>query len=399
LNPLSEAISRQIAERVRAESKAETLRQQQALVAREKEVAEKERALDQKVEERVRTEQARIVTEAQKKAREDVALEIDDLKQQAAENDKKLIAFQEAELEFRRQKRAVEDKSKSLDLEVDRKLDAERDKIRTDIEKKCQDEHRLKDAEKDKKLADALRVNEEMRRKLEQGSQQTQGEVLELEGEELFRTTFPFDEVEPVPKGVNGADTVHRVMTKSGYGCGAIAWEFKRAKTWNEDWVSKLKDDQLLVKAHIAVLVSEALPKGVTGFGWYKGIWVCSPQFAVSLAFALRFQLIEVAMVKMAAVGKNEKMEMLFDYACTGFRQRVQAIVEAILDMQKDLAKERRVTQRRLARREKQIEKVMSSMSNMYGEFQGLIGSSLQTIPLLSSADEQDPSKSEEDLD
>ena len=62
LNPLSEAISRQIAERVRAESKAETLRQQQALVAREKEVAEKERALDQKVEERVRTEQARIVT-------------------------------------------------------------------------------------------------------------------------------------------------------------------------------------------------------------------------------------------------------------------------------------------------------------------------------------------------
>jgi hypothetical protein len=464
--PVSETLSHQIAERARDELKSETVRQQKAFAAKEKELSDRESALEKTVEDLVKSEQARIGQEAEQRARAAVSLELEDLKKQASEKDQKLAALGKTELEFRQQKRKLEDREKTLDLEferrvgeereriksaaaketrdavaieiadlkqqavekdskleaagatelalrkekreleenaktleldVARKIDAERGRIEEETAQRVQDEHRLKDAEKDKKLQDALRVNEELRRKLQQGSQQTQGEVLELELEELIRTNFPMDEIEPVPKGVNGADVIHRVMTKSGQICGTIVWELKHTKQWNDAWLPKLKDDQRQVKADIAVLVSETLPKGFKNFGRYEGIWVSSAQCTVSLAVALRAQLIEVAVTKMAAVGKNEKMEILYHYLSgSEFRQRVEAIVEAFVEMQKDLQEERRVAERRWARREKQIQKVISNTSGMYGDFQGLIGSSLQAIPLLSSPAELEPASDEE---
>jgi hypothetical protein len=459
LIPVSEAIYHQIADRTREELKIESLRQQKVFAARDKNLKEKEEALEATIEERLKTAQAEIEKKADIKVRGELSLEIEDLKRQAAEKDAKVNALQkselevrkqkreleekektldlelqrklaeeeqrikaetarevreavslemkdlreqaaekdrklaeagEAELELRKQKRELEEKSKTLELEVARKIDAERAAIQEETARQIQEEYRLKDAEKDKKLQDAIKANEELRRKLQQGSQQTQGEVLEIELEEVIRAAFPSDRVEPVPKGISGADVVHRVLSKSGHLCGTIVWESKRTKAWSEGWLQKLKDDQRLVKADIAVLVTEALPKDCKNFAQYDAVWVSNPSSAISLAVALRSQLIEVATTKLAAVGKNEKMEILYQYLSgPEFKQRVEAIVEAFVAMQEDLQEERRVTERRWARREKQIQKVISNTSGMYGDFQGLIGSSLQTIPSLAAGSSQ----------
>jgi hypothetical protein len=450
LFPVSEAIYHQIAEKTREELKAESIRQQKAFAAREKELKdkeesfetivserlksatkaieieaenrardalsleiadlkrqasekdvrlnalqktelevlarkreldEKEKSLDLELQRKIGAETERIKAEASKEARDAISIEITDLKAQAAEKDRKLAEAGVAELELRKQKRELEERSKTLELEVARKIDAERATIQEETAKLLQEEYRLKDAEKDKKLQDAMRMNEDLRRKLQQGSQQTQGEVLELELEELIAKSFPTDLVEPVPKGINGADIIQKVMSKSGQISGAIVWETKRTKAWSDGWVQKLKDDQRAVKADIAVLVSEVLPKDCKNFANYEGVWISTPQFAISLAVALRAQLIEVAMVKLAAVGKNEKMEILYQYISgLEFRQRVEAIVEAFVAMQEDVQEERRTAERRWARREKLIQKVISNTSGMYGDFQGLIGSSLQSI-------------------
>ena len=232
-----------------------------------------------------------------------------------------------------------------------------------------------------------MTVNDELRRKLQQGSQQTQGEVLELELEELIRSAFPADQIEPVAKGRNGADVIHKVFTKSGHFCGTIVWELKRTKSWSDGWIAKLKDDQRLTKAEIAILVSEALPKDCQHFAQISGVWVASPQCAISLAVALRKQLTEIAMTKLAAVGKNEKMEVLYQYLSgIEFKQRVEAIVEAFIEMQEDLQEERRVVEKRWAKREKQIQRVVLNTSGMHGDLQGLIGSSLQEIPALTAS-------------
>ena len=216
--------------------------------------------------------------------------------------------------QLRKQKRELEERERRLELDTARKLDEERRKIEDQAVRQVEERHRLKDAEKDKQLHDALAVNEELRRKLQQGSQQTQGEVLELELEELLQDAFPFDHIEPVPQGVNGADLIHRVHSKNGHCCGTIVWESKRTKAWSDGWLQKLKDDLRLAKGDVAVIVSESLPKDIEHFAQMNGVWVTSRECALNLAAALRAQLLEISTIKAAAVGKNEKMEILYRY-------------------------------------------------------------------------------------
>jgi hypothetical protein len=394
--PVSEAIYHQIADQTRAEFKTESLEQQKKLAAKERELADKEKTIEQTVKEHVESARIKLLKEAEASARQSVSVEIEDLKRRADERGQQLEVAQKAELELRKQKRELEDREKNLELETTRKMDEERKTIQEETEKRLQDAHRLKDAEKDKKIQDATRVNDELRRKLEQGSQQTQGEVLELELEQLLSNAFPSDRIEPVPKGVSGADALQRVINNAGHHCGTIVWESKRTKAWSDGWISKLKDNQRSVKADIAILVSEALPKECKNFQQTNGIWISSPQCALPLAIALRSQLVEVEMAKLSAVGKNEKMEVMYRYVSgPEFKQRVEAIVEAFVDMQNDLQEEKRSAERRWAKRDKQIQKVISNTGGMYGDLQGLIGSSLQSIPLLSSGESNEKPESE----
>ena len=383
--PVSEAISHQIVERTREQLKKEGLAQQQAINAKERELLDREEALDRTVQDRVKAQQAEIELQARATAKAAISVELDDLRRQAAEKDHQLAKAQQAELEVRARTRALEEKERTVELEIARRLDQELSKVRDETARRLSEEYRLKDAEKDKKLQDAIKANEELRRRLQQGSQQTQGEVLELELETLIKNTFPLDHVEPVPKGAIGADLIQRVIDKAGHPCGSIVWEAKRTKAWNDGWIQKLKDDQRLVKAELAILLTEVLPKDCGNFGQVSGVWVTNPQCAMSLAIALRSQLIEIERTKLAAVGKNEKMEVLYRYLSgSEFKQRVEAVVEAFIEMQEDLQEERRIFERRWSKREKQIQRVISNTSGMYGDFQGLIGASLQSIPALS---------------
>src|ERR1700730_3474055 len=383
--PVSEAISHQIVERTREKLKKEGLAQQQAINAKERELLDREEALDRTVQDRVKAQQAEIELQARATAKAAISVELDDLRRQAAEKDHQLAKAQQAELEVRARTRALEEKERTVELEIARRLDQESSKVRDETARRLSEEYRLKDAEKDKKLQDAIKANEELRRRLQQGSQQTQGEVLELALETLIKNTFPLDHVEPVPKGAIGADLIQRVIDKAGHPCGSIVWEAKRTKAWNDGWIQKLKDDQRLVKAELAILLTEVLPKDCGYFGQVSGVWVTNPQCAMSLAIALRSQLIEIERTKLAADGKIEKMEVLYRYLSgSEFKQRVEAVVEAFIEMQEDLQEERRIFERRWSKREKQIQRVISNTSGMYGDFQGLIGASLQSIPALS---------------
>lgn len=389
--PISEAIYHQIAEQTRQQVTSELNAQRADLRARTDELQAKteqlrsrEETLERDVQARLAAERAKLMKVAAEEARQGLGAELADLQQRLADRDAKLVQAQKTELQLLTEQRRLQDREKELDLEIARRLSAEAARIQEDTAKRLQEEHRLRDAEKDKKLQDALRANDELRRKLEQGSQQAQGEVLELELERLIRASFPLDAVEPVPKGITGADIVQHVISRSGRRCGTIIWELKRTKGFNENWIDKLKQDQREVKADLAILVSETLPKECTHFQQMDGVWVVNPQCALNLATALRMQLEQVALARQTAVGMSEKMEVLYHYLSgTEFKSRVEAIVEAFIAMQEDLNEEKRAAERRWAKREKQIHRVISGTSGMWGDLQGLLGSSLQAIPAL----------------
>lgn len=295
------------------------------------------------------------------------------LEERLAEKDAKLKEANDKELEIRREKNRLEDEKKNFELEKQRQLDEARKSIEEEASKKATEAEKYKIAQLEKKISDANKANEELKRKLEQGSQQTQGEVLELELEEMLKAEFPTDEILPVPKGVNGADIIQKVYDRSGRFCGQIIWESKKTKNWTEGWITKLKDDQRAIKAELAVIVSIVLPEGVTGFDVRDGVWVCDIKLAIALALVLRKNLEAITIEKSMAKGKDAKMEIIYSYL-TGveFKQRVEAIVEGFSSMKSGLEKEKLAYQKIWAEREKQIEKVINNTVGMYGDLSGL---------------------------
>ena len=340
--------------------------------------------LKQRYEKEIGKIQKSFEEKAKKEAQELVNLKTSDLKEQLEEKTKNLEEAQRHELALRKKQRELEEKEEKLELELSRKIDDERQKIIEKASQGFEEKHRLKDAEKDKQLNDMKTQIDELKRKAEQGSQQMQGEVLELELEESLKEEFPFDDIEPVAKGTRGGDIIQIVKTQSGRICGKILWETKRTKTWSDSWIQKLKDDQREAKADMAILASESLPKGFHHFRQISGVWVTDILSAVSLALALRVVLIQVAREREVQVGKKEKMEIAYNYL-TGqeFRNRVEAIVESFIAMKEDLEAERRAMQKIWAKREKQIERVISNTAGMHGDLQEIAGASLPAIKTL----------------
>lgn len=382
--PLTEAISHQIREELQKEFAAEGRKREQEIALKEQALMKREKAIEEEYAQKMRLERARLEKELRQRAEEKIALELKDLQSQVAEKELKLKEAQKAELELRKERRELEERQKTLELEMHRKLDEGKALIREEAMKNLSEEHRLKDLEKDKQIKDMLKQIEELRRKAEQGSQQTQGEVLELELEEILKANFPLDQIEPVGKGRRGADILQKVHNQHGQYCGTIIWESKRTKAWAEGWIEKLKDDQQEAKAEIAVLATSVLPKEVANFGYMNGVWVTDYTLTVCLAIALRINLIQVANAKMAAVGKNEKMEVLYNYLSgPEFSQRVEAIVGSFVSMKNDLDQEKRAMNKIWSKREKQIERVIHNVSGMYGDMQAIAGASLPQIKSL----------------
>ncbi len=343
--------------------------------------------------ETLRLEKNRLSEAAKEAASREKEDEVKFLTEKLQEKETKLDEARKAELTLRKEKLELEENKKAFELEKQRQIDEDRKKIEEETARKMQEVHHLKDAEKDKKISDMQAIIEDLQRKAQQGSQQTQGEVLELELEELLRTTFPHDEIVPVGKGVHGADIIQQVKSPLGRPCGTIVWESKHTKNWNDAWLQKLKDDRLNQKAEIAVIVSVALPDGIKNFGQRDGVWVTDMTSVLGLALALRLQLIEVARAKFSLEDKQEKMGMVYTYLSgSEFRQRVEAIVESFQTMKLDLEKEKAAYTKMWAKREKQIERVVTQTIGMHGDLEGLMGSALPQIKMLElpSGDEFD---------
>lgn len=360
--------------------------------------AEFQKKLRESEEARKKAESAlrRAADEARMKAEQEFEFERRAMKQELAQKDSALKEFREKELELRKEKQKLEQEKQNLELEVQRRIDQERRTIQEQVSKTEAEKFRLKEAEYKKKLEDALRMNEELSRKLEQGSQQLQGEVLELELEDILRKSFPHDKIDPVRKGQRGADVLQIVRTHNGQTCGTIIWEAKRAENWSDKWIQKLKDDQLEAKAEIAVIVTSDMPDGVTeSFGLVGDIWVARENVVKPLAQVLRQGLIEMNNLKLINTGKNQKVEAIYNYLCSPqFTQRVRSVVETFVSMKRDLDQEKNAIQRLWKKREAQIERVATNITGMVGELQAIAHESLpqlESIELLSLPSPEEP--------
>jgi hypothetical protein len=285
----------------------------------QQDLAKAREAIDEEVANKLKAERVFISEVEAKKARVALANELEQRDQQLAElqqilntNSAKLAEAQQAQAEVLRKQRELDDARRELDLNVEKKVQESLVAVHAKAKLDAEEGLKAKLSEKEQQVASMKIQIDDLRRKAEQGSQQLQGETLELELESLLRNRFPRDLIEPVPKGECGGDVLHRVLGHAGQTCGTIIWESKRTKNWQDAWLAKMRDDQRVAKADIALIVSSVLPKRVEAFDLIDNVWVAEPRFAIPLAIALRQLLIDVASSRQAQEGQKTKMELVY---------------------------------------------------------------------------------------
>ncbi len=332
---------------------------------------------------------------SQKEQLEKVRKETEDLLRRRMQEEGTLRAknYENEIEELRKSKRETESKYLEMMKEI-RELRESNDKARIDNEKRLNEEiekirnegdqkTKLEKLELQKKLDDTQKALEEAQRKSSQGSQQLQGEVLELDLEKQLAVSFPEDEILPVPKGISGGDVLQKVRNKLGREAGVIIWEAKRAK-WQVSWLAKLKQDMRDANASEAILVVENLPEKLQNSGLVNGIWVTSYRDALTVATTIRLLLMKVAAAKSAAENKDEKLEDLYQYITSdNFRHKIESQLESFIQLKTDLEAEKRSMEKNWAKRETQLSRLEKNTSNLFGELQGIAGPALPAIKLL----------------
>ena len=385
--PLLEGARKDFEQRL-LDKDSEVEQREASITTREEAVRLAREAVDAEVLAKLQKERQQIATDEARKAKQALAIEMEQKSREISElqgvleqKDLKLVEAQKAQSDALRKQRELDDATRELELTVEKRVNegllVTREQARRDVE----GELNMKVAEREQTITSMQKQIEELRRRAEQGSQQLQGEVMELALETLLTGKFARDSIVPVPKGEHGGDVLQRVTDGFGNHCGTILWESKRTKNWSDGWLTKLREDQRVAKAEVAIIVSQVLPKNVEAFDLIDSVWVIHPRVVVPVATLIRESLVALASARQASDGQQTKMEMVYQYL-TGprFRHRVEAIVEGFTSMQADLERERKVITKQWAKREEQIERVMQATVGMYGDLQGIAGRTLPEI-------------------
>lgn len=395
----AEAERRRLAGELREEAAAEARRSlarehDRALAALREELAVSRAETEERERrfaERLEREKARAAEEA-REGSERLAADL-------AARDAQLAEMRARETDLHRRQRELEDRARALELETERRLAEERGRIAATAESQAAERWQLRQRELEKKLEDAQKANDDLARKLQQGSSQLHGETLELELERLLAEAFPHDRIEEVKKGQRGADVLQEVRLPSGTSCGRIVWEAKNAANWAKAWVDKLKEDQQASQADLAVLVATARPPELAeSFGPHEGVWVVPPGLALPLARALRQTLVEAQRHRVVAAGRDDHAAALLDYLTSPqFANRLRGVVEAFQALRADLQRERDAMERLWKRRETQLERVVKNLMGMSGEIEAITRQELPGLDPLALPGGSDAPEEEEE--
>ena len=369
--------------------------QQKLLAEQQKEFEKKKEKENELFAERMEKEKLKMQNELQEKLRKSISNDFENqlklLEQANNDNEEKLKYARQKELEFLKKEKELKIQAEEMELQLEKKLAAERELLIEQIRKQEKEkneiketEHSFKIKELEKQLNDQKKMAEEMRRKAEQGSMQLQGEVQELALEEILGNAFPFDMITEVGKGIRGADCIQVVRNNFGQECGKIIYESKRTKDFGGDWIEKLKADMRSTGADIAVLVTKTMPKDLDYFDLKDGVWVCTFSDVKPLATVLRDGIMRLHTSSKSHENKGDKMHLLYDYLTSNeFSEQWKAIREGFAAMKMSIVNERNAMEKLWKAREKQLEKVLLNAAHIKGSIDGISGMDAIDLNLL----------------
>jgi len=392
---VNEVLYHQLEERIKSSYDKKAAKEKQALKERLVEIKSKEEMLnmekeklestvEQQVRSKLKTETGKLEKLLREKIDEEKSEQFEELQRELGMKSEQLKELNKTKSEVERLKRENNEQAEKIGLEKEREFTQKLNEEKKKIKQQAQESNDLLVKDLIRQIDEQKEIAKEAVRKAEQGSMQRQGEIQEIELENILRELHKYDDIVEVKKGQQGADILQFVKTDNGVECGKIYYESKRTKNYNDNWLQKLRDDNLAVKADVLVLVTETMPVGHDKFFYKDGVWICTLWEAKGLSLVLRHGILQVHSISITQQGKETKMEMLYNYLTSQeFSGQFGAIIEGFKSMQDNYADEKLKMQKIMEEREKQLEKILVNAVSFYGSIKGIAGASIPDIKML----------------
>jgi len=385
--PLDEALRAEILKDFQDDKEREIKEKDRIIREMENSIKNKEKEIDERVEILSNEKIKNLESELKNKIREEMEIELMAKEKRLRELENSMMEIKQKEvnekMDYERKIFNLEQEKKEKELEFDRKMRSEIQKIREEQENKVKEEFSIKEKEYLETIESLKRKVEDLNRGLASESNQLVGEAQEIAIEEKLINHFPEDVIEPVPRGVQGADIIQTVMINNQV-AGKIIWESKRTKQWKEEWIEKLKDDKMKSGCDIGVIITKTMPRESKGLLMKEGIIISEYSYLLPIAGLLRQNLINIKKVSISQNDRNRKESMLYEYIISNeFRNRVQSLLDSIKYAKEDLEKEKMTLNKIWAKRNTDLERAVINLAQIYGTMQGLAGNSMPDIPSL----------------
>lgn len=351
----------------------------------EKEKVSLDELVNEKVKSQLQTREEAIKAAIRKEVNDEKVKQLQDLEDELVRKSTQLVELNQTKAKLQRLSREFEEKESKIILQKDKELYERLDAAKATMKEELQMESFLKIKEKENIIESLSKKLDEARQRATQGSMQLQGEAQELIIEQMLRELYPFDTIEEIKKGANGADCLQIIRTQSGIEAGKILYESKNTKSWSKGFVKKLKQDNLSCKADIMVIVTKSMPAEIDGkYGLMDGVWITTLNNLRDLSLLLRYGLLKTYAVLITQEDKKDKMSLLYNYLTS---EEFKSVFESILDGFKSLQDahhdEKRKLQLLWKRREKHLEQVLGSTIEFYGSIKSISENSIPIIPML----------------
>lgn len=213
-----------------------------------------------------------------------------------------------------------------------------------------------------------------LQKQIENKTAQEIGEGPEADLFEELRSAFEGDRIRRVAKGLSGADVIHEVI-RNGQVCGKIVYDSKSRNAWKNEYVTKLRADQMAERAEHAILSCNKLPQGAQQIHVQEGVIVAHPQRVVVLAQILRRHVIETHELRVGNDQREDKTVELYAFItsdrCKQLLEQISVQASRMLELE---AAEERAHKVTWERRGKLIRSVQKVHSDLCFEIERVIG-------------------------
>lgn len=196
---------------------------------------------------------------------------------------------------------------------------------------------------------------QELQHQLDRRGAHDRGTGRERDTLAALKTAFPADKIE---RDGRRGDILHTVV-HAGQEVGLILYECKKAATYQNKWITKLKDDGRKRRTPYLILVSSRLPAKEAGLCVREDVAICEPTHVASLAAIIRQWVVATHRADAISQDAPEKARRVYDYlASDEFRGDFDGIMACSRELDEQIAAERASHDRMWAGRDRVQERL-----------------------------------------